>query len=635
MAEGKKRVPLFSGLIAEGLKGGIDAFMQLTKEEQVKTVNSYVDSFVKVLDDIQLKSSSLRSVTFRKRIMDIINEIRQEVQIIKEEATEDPVHAFIRVLMFPVFLLYELSTFIWGEFFNFLRARFEPAGPVSFDEAIHNAEEFLTLAGDFNILATIFDTIGEIQILGSKLPGQSIARFIQNVSWTFGIGWLTWVVMGPVLRFSIADPYEKEITKRVRPRDFTKSEVEDLYEWGLRKLEELYEGYVVLGYSDDKIEQLMEILRKRVFSSEVRSWITQLEGNYADGYVSDEEFIKMLQLGYFTEDEVKFRYWKAKQRQFNKLQDLRVKEIERAFKEKRIDEDEATARLSEFIKSPEMVERLIALWKQYLKPEEEVEPAERLKVRKQILETRIKGLNDQIAYLQKYLQERLELYDAMIRELENRYQARIQRIADQYDIRIAAIQDEFAKWKEKRLEEIDARLKALQDKLSRFIQIHMADFTGNLQKISDETFSAAGLNRDVILNMFVNGQFDDLLNALTTLALYITAKEKTALDQLLTVLDQYYDLVSRYQLLQTIEKLRIEEREARVSAMIQKLQAEKMAKIQQLQSELADKKEILEKKKELEKIRTESRIAKLQSKVDELSIELTSINKQLEQTELT
>ncbi len=629
MAE-KKRMSLLGGLIYEALDGAITTFHQLTKDEQKATVNKLSNQLKLMFTDIQTKTSSIRNKHLKDRVQELINEISREIDSIMAEFGEDPVEAFFRLIFFPVWFLFELSSIIWGEFFDFLRGMFEPEKPPTFEEAIRNAEKFLTLAGDFNVLATIFNLIGDFEILGTKLPGKAIGRFITNVSWTFGIGWLTWVVMGPVLRYSIADPYEKEMTRRLRPKDFTKSEIEDLYEWGLKKLEELHDYYVELGYSDEKIEQLLEILRKRVFSSEVRSYITYVEGNYVDGYVSDEELIQALSLAYWTDDERQFRFWRAKQRQINKLNDLRVKEIERAFKERRISEEEATARLSEFIKSPEMIERLIALWKQYLKPEEEIDPAERLKARKQRLEIRIKGLNDQIAYLQQYLQERLELYEVMIRELENRYLRRLQRISDIYDIRISAIKEEFTKWKEKKLEEIETRLKAIEAELSRFVTLYSGDFIENLSKISDDTLMQAGTSREVLVNLWTQARFDELANALINLLAVATEKELSAIDHLLRLIDKYYDLLGRYQTLQTIAKVRIEEREAKVTALINKLQSEKMSKINQLKAELEDRKAILEKKKELERIRTEMRIAKLQSKVDELSIELSSIEKQLQ-----
>ena len=622
-------VSLIGGMIGEGLEHGVKAFMKASKDEQKAMVTKIADSFHESLNNIILKTGSIRTSELRELLNNVLNELRAAIDDIKKTAEVDPVEAFFKILFFPIYLLYELSSIIWGSFYNFLRDLFEPEEPPTFEQAVRNAEKFLTLAGDFNVLATIFNIIGDIKILGSKLPGKAIGRFITNISWTFGIGWLTWVVMGPVLRWSIADPYEAEMRRRLRPKEFTKSEIEDLYEWGLKRLEELYNYYVELGYSDDKIEQLLEILKKKIFSSEVRKYITTLETNYADGYVSDQELAEALSLGYWTDLERQFLFWRAKQRRINKINDLRVKEIERAFLNRRIDEDEATARLTEFIKDPAFVEALIAYWKQRLKPEEEIEPAERLIARKKRLEIRIKGLNDQITYLQEYLRERMELYDAMIHELEQRYTARMQRVEEIYDARIAAIQEEFSNYRDKKMEEIEARIGNLIAELSRFIQIYLPEFRRSLERISDETLGLAGLSRGPILNAYVNGQFDQLLDMLTTLSVYATEKELSAVKSMMRIVDRYYDLVSRIEMLRTISTVRIELRESRVAAIINKLKSEKFARINQLKSELESRKEILMRKKRIEEIRTNMRISRLHSKVDELSVELSSIERRI------
>ena len=630
MAKKKGRVSLLGGLIGEGLEIGVDVFLRATKDEQKAAVQKFAGSLKGMITDIQTKTHSIRNKTLRERVQEVLNEISREIDSIMKEFSEDPVEAAFRLLFLPIWLLFELSSIIWGEFFDFLRGLFEPEKPVTYQEAIRNAERFLTLAGDFNVLATIFNLIGDFKIMGTKLPGKAIGRFITNISWTFGIGWLTWVVMGPVLRWSIAAPYEAEMRRRLRPRDFTKAEAEDLYEFGLKRLEEIKDYYVNMGYSDDKIEALLHILKKKIIREEARRYATDVANNYVEGYASREDLYNALSFAYYTDEEVLFRLYEEEQRRTNKLYDLRKKEVERAFKMGKIDEDEALSRLSEFIKDPEHRERLIALWKQYLKPEEEVEPNERLIARKKRLEVRIKGLNAQIAFLQEYLRERLELYDVMIKELENRYTIRMQRLEEQYDIRIAAIQEEFAKWREKRLEEIEARLRNLEAELSRYITLNLKEYTELLAKISDQTLLQMGTDKEVLLNMFLEGRFEELYQIFSQMFSVATVEEWETIDRILKILDRYLDLLGRYETLKAISVVRIEMREERVNTIIARLQAEKFTRLNQLKAELAHRKELLEKRKKIEETRIRMRIARLQGKVEELSVELSSINKQLQ-----
>ena len=319
---------------------------------------------------------------------------------------------------------------------------FYPTGPVTAEEARLNAIEFFTIAGDFNALATIFDILGDIQILGTKLPGRAIGNFIRNISWTFGLGWMTWVVMSPILRAVIADPMQVEINKITRPRGWSETDVRELYEYGIDKLEEHIEHLAELGYSDDKIEKLLEITRKRVLRDEARRFVTDVKG-----YLSDDELMKAIEMAYWTEDERQFRYWEERTRRETKIIDLRIDEIERAFKTGEIDENEARARLSEYIVEPRLIEAYIALWKQYRQPEELIDPLEEAQYRLRRLEIRIEGLEKQIMHLEVIKKQQLDVYDAEIEELRARLEARI-----------TAAKEEFAAYANKTISEIEARI---------------------------------------------------------------------------------------------------------------------------------------------------------------------------------
>jgi len=629
MAVKGKKVSLFAGLIGEGLKVGLDIFMKLSQDEQRKALRSSLHNLRGALETVSLQTSSMKDVRLRERLQTILTELRHEIDEVEKIGEEDPLEGFFRAVFFPFFICFEFSSIVWGEFYDLLRGWFEPKKPVSYDEAVRNAERFFTLAGDFNVIATVFDLIGHIEILGTKLPANAVAFFIRNISWTFGIGWLTWVVMGPVLRWSIADPFEREMRYRVRPRDWTFAQLQDLYERDMVKQEYLSSNLAEMGYSDDKIDLLLDLTDRKIIEAEARKYSGEVEDNYVYGYADEQDLFNALAFSNLTKDEIMFLVWRARQRLINRLNDLRVKEVEKAYKAGRITREEASSRLSEFIKKPEMVERLLALWEQTRKPEEEVEPNERLWERKERLEIRLKGLNDQISFLQEYLRERQELYDVMIRELENRYASRIKRITETYDARIAAIREEFSKYKEKKLEEIETRLSAIEGELSRYVAVHLAAFKGSLEHISDATLSLAGYSRQTILNLWVNASFEELLTVLAQLAVYTTPEEYTHVDRMLRLIERYFDLAARYHLLSTIAKVRIEEREAKVEILVKRLEKEKNERIRQLESELVDRKEILEKKKHIEELRINARIAKLKSKADEISVELSSINRQL------
>ena len=372
-SQNNKKMSLFGGLIYEGLDGAMRKFMELSRDQQVEVVESLIDTEKQIIQDIVNKTHSIHGEMLRELLMALVSEWLEELEELGKIAKDHPVKAFFRSLTLMFRMPYEIMDKFFVIIFTFLRNLFEPTKPPTFQDAVNNAEKFLTLVGDLNIITTILDSIGRIEVFGTKLPLDTVGRLMSNVAWSFGLGWLTWIVMGPILRASIADPYEQEMTRRLRPKQWSRSEVEDLYEREMVDKEYLRNALIDLGYSDDKIELLLDLIDKKIIESEARSYATYVESNYVDGYATEDDLVNAYALGNYTKQEIAFKLWKAQQRLINKLNDLRVKEIERAFKEGYISEDEARARLSEFIKTPEMIERLVSLWKQYRRPEEEVE----------------------------------------------------------------------------------------------------------------------------------------------------------------------------------------------------------------------------------------------------------------------
>jgi len=420
---------LLGGLIFEGMSETLNAFQQLTKDEQVNVVQNFGNELKVKIQRINETKEEIKTDKMRENISLVLDELNQEIEDALKDAKGNPVKAFLVLLSVPVRLMFKMDEIFWGSLYGWLLNMFYPKGPVSAEQARLNAIEFFTLVGDLNLIASIFDIIGDIQILGTKLPGRAIARLITNISWTFGLGWMTWVVMSPVLRASIAE------------------QIRELYEYGIDNIDEYEEELKDAGYSDDKIQKLKDLMKKMVWRDEIRRWITDMAAAYVKGYITDDELMRAIELGYYTNEERQFRYWEERTRRETKIIDLRIDEIERAFKSGEIDENEARARLSEYIVEPRLIEAYIALWKQYRKPEELIDPLEEAQYRLERLKIRIEGLEKQIMHLEVVKQQQLDVYDAEIEELRARLEARI-----------AAAKEEFAAYANKTISEIQARI---------------------------------------------------------------------------------------------------------------------------------------------------------------------------------
>jgi len=538
----KKRMSLLGGLIYEGLDEALKTFYSMSKEEQTRVVQNSANDMMKKVNEINEIKEQIKTDYVRENISLALNDFAQELQKIIEEAEGSPIKALTKLIFMPSSLMFRINEIMWAALYGYLMDLFYPTGPVSADQAKINAIRFFTLAGDLNIVASIFDIIGDIQILGTKLPGRAIGNMIRNISWTFGLGWMTWVVMSPVLRAAIAEPLETEIRYITRPQGWSETDIRELYEYGIDKLEEHIQHLAELGYSDDKIEKLIDLMKKRVWRDEIRRWITDMANAYVKGYITDDELMKAIEMGYYTNEERQFRYWEERTRRETKIIDLRIDEIERAFKTGKIDENEARARLSEYIVEPRLIEAYIALWKQYRKPEELVDPLEEAQYRLERLKIRIEGLQKQIDHLEVIKKQQLDVYDAEIEELRARLEARI-----------AAAKEEFAAYANKTISEIEQRIIYYQALLPK----------------------ATGLTR---------------------------TRYEAAIE-----------------MLKAIAQVRVEERERRLQALIEKWQKETEAKIK-----------VIQERKEKYEEEMNERIDRLKSRLEEYELEKAAIERVIE-----
>jgi len=540
--QGNKKMSLLGGLIFEGMEETLKAFQSLSRDAQISTIYKTADDMKSKLNTIQQTKEQIKSAHIRENLTIILNDFNESLSEVLEQAHTDPVGAFTSLLFMPVTLLFKGSEMIWASLYGALLNMFYPQGRVTVKEAKQNAIEFFTLTGDLNLIATIFDIIGDIEILGSKLPGRAVGNFIRNISWTFGLGWMTWVVMSPILRTSIADPLETEMRFITRSTGWTRTDIRELYEYGIDKLEEHVQHLAELGYSDDKIEKLLEIMKKMVIREEARRFVTDMANSYAKGYITDDELMQAIELAYWTNEERTFRYMEEKTRRESEIIDLRVKEIERAFKTGKIDENEARSRLSEFIVEPRIIEAYIALWEQYRKPEELVDPLEEATQRLERLKIRIEGLNKQIMHLEVIKQQQLDVYDAEIDELKTRLETKI-----------TAAREEFAAYANKTASEIQARILYYQSLIP----------------------AASGLTQ---------------------------LRYKASIE-----------------LLQAIGLAKVEERQAKLNALIEKWTKETEAKIK-----------VIEEKKQAYEANMSERIDRLKTKLEEYELEKTATEKVIE-----
>ena len=142
-----------------------------------------------------------------------------------------------------------------------------PRPPLTFDKGMDAAERFLGVNLTFQMNAWLLHLIGDIVSLGKM---KSLKDLPNAISWSFGIGWLSWLVMGTPFRKAISEPLEKGFNKIYTPELLAKSEA--LRAWIAEKIttKELQEELLQHGLSPEKIAVLAELAERELSDSDLK-----------------------------------------------------------------------------------------------------------------------------------------------------------------------------------------------------------------------------------------------------------------------------------------------------------------------------------------------------------------------------
>jgi len=393
-----------------------------------------------------------------------------------------------------------------------------------------NLKEFIDLQNDLTALSTYFDAIGRTSALGQWLGFSALARTITNVSWAFGIGWLSWVAVGPGMRATIAAPLEKYYNKLLRQTDLPRETVLRFWKKGLIDDEELREKLAVLGISDhdiellkkDELEQFTEAqvidmlelgivdeaearrllerlgwrgeelnrrLELAVTSAKAKlkeRWINKLESAYVDGLVSlsDIENARRLDLRTVNLDQLKGFILNLEQE--IELARLKIKTFTEQFMDGTIDEETLRARLSEIIVVPAVLEAVVENLKARKQPKVSVSREETLERRRRTLENRLELLALQIRHQERLMSDALAVIDARIRRLIAERDAQVRRIRALADARISALRAEFEAFRNETADRIEARIAEIRAVADARVREALAELEARKAAIDEE-----------------------------------------------------------------------------------------------------------------------------------------------------
>ena len=117
-------------------------------------------------------------------------------------------------------------------------------------DGLLGAERFLGVNLQFQLQAWMLHFIGDTVSMGSM---KSLKDLPNAISWSYGIGWLSWLVMGTPFRVAIAEPLEKLLNMLYRPKDLPPAQMIKAFRQGKVTNDELWRVMREAGFTDELI----------------------------------------------------------------------------------------------------------------------------------------------------------------------------------------------------------------------------------------------------------------------------------------------------------------------------------------------------------------------------------------------
>jgi hypothetical protein len=506
--------------------------------------------------------------------------------------------------------------------------------------AKRNLREFIDIQKDFNALATFFDAIGRTSSLGQWLGFSALARAVTNVTWALGIGWLSWVAMGPGMRATIAGPLERYYNKLLRPADLPRETALALWRKKLIDDGELRERLAILGYHDRDIEllkrneqdffteaQIVDMLevgmiteteakellerigwrepelskRLKLVSHTAKAklrdrYVSKLEDAYADGLVRLEDVRNARQLNLDTVSLDDLRNFILRHEVEMNLAKLKVKTLQEKFMDGTIDEETLRAQLASVVVVPEVLEAMVENLKARKEPRARVEREEPLERRRRTLENRLELLALQIRHQERLRDDALALIEARRARIVAERDAEVRRLRELADTRVAAMEAEFQAFGTATEAQIEARIRELRAITDARVRELMAELEARKRAIDEElevVRTATSIEIEERINMYRR-----------------IAATQTGVSQERTLI--------RVDFLEAIKDLPVLRREAMADIRKRRIEAEINARIERIVASAQAAEELL---REIAGVRVAEREARLRALVERIRAE--------------
>ena len=147
---------------------------------------------------------------------------------------------------------------------------------------LKGAQRFMATNLQFQMSAWLLHMLGDMQSFGMF---KSLKDLPNAISWSYGIGWLSWLVMGTPFRIAIAEPLEKLFNAMYTNVELSKAELIDAYHAGFISKKDFNIGMDHMGYDSVKRTALYNMGKKGLSNAELREF--RARGWLSESQVAD------------------------------------------------------------------------------------------------------------------------------------------------------------------------------------------------------------------------------------------------------------------------------------------------------------------------------------------------------------
>ena len=185
------------------------------------------------------------------------------------------------------------------------------------EKALEGAERYLAVNLQFQMNAWLLHFIGDMVSFG-KL--KSLKDLPNAISWSYGLGWLSWLVMGTPFRISITEPMERYFNRVYRPQLPSKDDLINMYIQGYIDGDEYYDLMAQHGYTDIHAWILAAMKIKDLSDSELKTLLNEK-------MISEGLLTEYLQARGYTEEVLDIKEWLLKKDRWLSLRDKLLDEV--------------------------------------------------------------------------------------------------------------------------------------------------------------------------------------------------------------------------------------------------------------------------------------------------------------------